>query len=48
VQENIIPDETKIPKRREISLSSEYLSMETIGGDLYDVIKIKKNYMAFL
>ncbi len=48
VQENIIPDETKFPKRREISLSSEYLSMETIGGDLYDVIKIKNNLYGFL
>lgn len=48
VQENIIPGENKFPKRKELGFGSKYLSMDKIGGDIYDVIKIKDNTYGFL
>lgn len=48
VQENIIPKDSKYSDASEFHLSSKYLSMESIGGDLYDIIKIDHNNYGFL
>jgi serine phosphatase RsbU (regulator of sigma subunit) len=48
VQESIIPDERKYPAGNELSLGSTYASMESIGGDLFDIIKINESKYAFL
>jgi len=48
VQETLIPDESKFPHQKELGFGSKYLSMEKIGGDLYDVIKVGQNGLSFL
>lgn len=48
VQINIIPDEKSFPKVPELTFASRYLSMESIGGDIYDVIKISDVLYGFL
>lgn len=48
VQQGIIPDEASFPRRDEMRLASVYESMGTVGGDLYDVIRIGKNSYGFL
>ncbi len=48
VQESIIPTEKDFPKRHELSFGSRYMSMESIGGDLYDIIRIGRNGYGFL
>lgn len=48
VQQGIIPDEAGFPRRDEMRIASVYDSMGTVGGDLYDVIRIGKNSYGFL
>lgn len=48
VQKNIIPTEMDFPKREELTFGSNYSSMESIGGDLYDVIRVGSNAYGFL
>lgn len=48
VQESIIPTEKDFPKRNELSFGSRYMSMESIGGDLYDIIRVGKHGYGFL
>jgi len=48
VQKNIIPTEMDFPKREELTFGSNYSSMESIGGDLYDVIRVGRNAYGFL
>jgi len=48
VQQNILPKKRDYPMRNELSVESRYSSMEDIGGDIYDVIKISRNKYAFL
>jgi serine phosphatase RsbU (regulator of sigma subunit) len=48
VQQGIIPTGDHFPKREEFSIGIEYRSMERIGGDLVDVIRIGKNGYGFL
>lgn len=48
VQESIIPTEKDFPKRNELSFGSRYMSMESIGGDLYDIIRVGRNGYGFL
>lgn len=48
VQEGIIPSAETFPQRAELALGSSYLSMESVGGDLYDVIRIGRNTYGFL
>lgn len=48
VQRSIIPDANDFPQRTELSFGSNYSSMENIGGDLYDVIRIGRNSYGFL
>lgn len=43
VQQNIIPKESDFPTLKELLFVGEYLAMDSVGGDLYDVIKIGKN-----
>lgn len=48
VQLSLIPNSGNFPQRDELEFASKYLSMEEVGGDLYDVIRIGKNGYAFL
>ncbi len=48
VQQSIIPTEKDFPRRNELSFASKYSSMESIGGDLYDIIPIANNIYGFL
>ena len=48
VQRSIIPDEMDFPKRKELTFGSNYSSMESIGGDLYDVIRVGRNAYGML
>jgi len=48
VQRSIIPSEKDFPKREELNFGSRYSSMENIGGDIYDVIRVGRNSYGFL
>lgn len=48
VQLNILPNETTLPKRKELNFYSKYEPLEAIGGDLFDIIRIGKNGISVL
>lgn len=48
VQGSIIPKEETFPKRDELRFGSYYLAMESIGGDIYDIIRAGRNGYALL
>ncbi len=48
VQQGIIPSAETFPRRAELSIGSSYLSMASVGGDLYDVVRIGRNSYGFL
>lgn len=48
VQQNIIPNEDTFSKIKGVVLGSDYLAMERIGGDIYDVIRVGENTYGFL
>lgn len=48
VQRGIIPDENSFPKRKDLRFGSKYIALETIGGDLYDVIELSDSLYALL
>lgn len=48
IQHNIIPQEKDFPVRNELFFGSQYRSMESVGGDLYDIIQIGRNGYGFL
>lgn len=48
VQLSMIPNYKDFPARHEIQFGSQYASMESIGGDLYDVIRVGRNGYGFL
>lgn len=48
VQQSILPREGGFPKRAELSFGSKYLSLESVGGDLYDVYDLGENTYGFL
>ncbi len=48
VQQGIIPHIDNLPHNKRLHFATDYTSMESIGGDLYDVIKIGKNRCALL
>jgi serine phosphatase RsbU (regulator of sigma subunit) len=48
VQQGIIPQIDNLPHNKRLHFATDYTSMESIGGDLYDVIKIGKNRCALL
>jgi serine phosphatase RsbU (regulator of sigma subunit) len=48
VQLNIIPKAKDFPQRKELQFGYKYSSMESVGGDLYDVVQIDRNRYGFL
>lgn len=48
IQENLLPSERNFSQRREFSVGSKYQSMESLGGDLYDIIRTGRNGYGFL
>jgi serine phosphatase RsbU (regulator of sigma subunit) len=48
VQEHFIPDDTRFPSVNQLSFGSKYEALESVGGDLYDVIQVGKNGYGFL
>lgn len=48
VQLSIIPKDTDFPHLKELAFGSNYKSMESIGGDIYDVIRVGRNGYGFL
>jgi serine phosphatase RsbU (regulator of sigma subunit) len=48
VQQGIIPSAETFPQRAELSIGSSYLSMASVGGDLYDVVRIGRNSYGLL
>lgn len=44
----MIPGKKDYPEQKEIQLASSYQAMESLGGDLYDIIKIGTNIYGFL
>lgn len=48
VQQSIIPTDETFPKIDELRFGSKYLSMASVGGDLYDVIRVGRNGYGFL
>ncbi|MCP4131065.1 MAG: SpoIIE family protein phosphatase [bacterium] len=47
VQHSLIPTEKTFPQRNEFCISSKYLAMTSVGGDIYDVIRIGRNIYGF-
>lgn len=48
VQENLLPSDRNFDSREEFHISSLYKSVETLGGDLYDIIRVGRNGYGFL
>ncbi|OHD12885.1 MAG: hypothetical protein A2Y41_10105 [Spirochaetes bacterium GWB1_36_13] len=48
LQRRIIPFEGNFPVRKEFHLGSSYKAMESIGGDLYDIMTVSPNTYGYL
>ncbi len=48
VQQSIIPKENDFPKNKNMRFAYRYISLESVGGDLYDIIHIQENLYGFL
>ncbi len=48
IQLNILPNEKTYPKRKELDFSSTYKSLDTVGGDFFDILRIGRNSYGFL
>lgn len=48
VQRNMLPSARNFEMRPEFKVGSQYSSMESLGGDLYDIIRTGRNGYAFL
>lgn len=48
VQQSIIPHDKDFPTIKELTFGSKYSSMDSVGGDLYDLIKIDQDKYAVL
>ena len=48
VQQSIIPSRDTFPDIPELDFGSSYLSMASVGGDLFDVIRVGRNGYGFL
>ncbi|MCB1192866.1 MAG: cache domain-containing protein [Leptospiraceae bacterium] len=48
IQLSIIPSEKDYPQMKELSLGSQYNSMDSVGGDIYDIIPINDHTYGFL
>ncbi len=48
IQKGIIPDNESFPEIKELTIYSYYNPLESIGGDLFDVIKVNDRKYAFV
>lgn len=48
IQLSMIPNEHNFPKIKELNFGGEYLAKQSVGGDLYDIIRVGKNKYSFL
>jgi len=48
IQHNILPNERTYPQRKELNFSSTYKSLDTVGGDFFDVIQVGRNSFGIL
>jgi serine phosphatase RsbU (regulator of sigma subunit) len=48
VQQNLLPSSRDFTERSEFKVGSRYISMEKLGGDLYDIIRVGRNGYGFL
>lgn len=48
VQQSIIPQVKNLPHHDKLNYASDYSSMESIGGDIYDVIRVGRNSCGLL
>lgn len=48
VQQSIIPKTTNLPHSERLNYASNYSSMEKIGGDLFDIIRVGRNGIGLL
>lgn len=48
VQLGIIPDDNTLPKIKDIRFGSKYIALESIGGDMYDVIHLSDRIYGFV
>ncbi|GEM_PF-3261214 len=48
IQHNILPGEKTYPQRKELKFGSRYHSLDAIGGDFFDIIRMGKNSYGFL
>lgn len=48
IQRNILPNERTYPKRKELEFSSSYHSLDSVGGDFFDIIRVGRNSYGFL
>lgn len=48
IQLSIIPSEKDYPQMNELNMGSQYNSMDSVGGDIYDIIHITDKIFGFL
>jgi len=48
VQQNLLPCSNDFIERKEFRVASRYISMEKLGGDIYDIIRVGRNGYGFL
>lgn len=48
IQLKLIPNENTYPRREELTFSSFYTAMETVGGDIFDIIRSGRNSFGLL
>ncbi|OHD54224.1 MAG: hypothetical protein A2Y33_13045 [Spirochaetes bacterium GWF1_51_8] len=48
IQQNLLPSSRDFSERHEFRVGSRYISMESLGGDLYDIIRVGRNGYGFL
>lgn len=48
IQRNILPNERTYPRRKELEFSSSYHSLDSVGGDFFDIIRVGRNSYGFL
>ncbi len=48
VQQNLLPSARNFEMRKEFKVGSQYSAMESLGGDLYDIIRTGRNGYGFL
>lgn len=48
VQQNLLPDKANYPRTESLKFASQYLSMDDVGGDFYDIIEVDKGVYGLL